>query len=129
MRTGERVTKMNKYRNKKIKVGEKVYDSKKEMRRHQQLLLLEKNGEISDLQMQVKFVLIPAQYSNTEITKNGKFKCLERECVYIADFVYKDQNGQLVVEDVKSKITRQNPTYIIKRKLMLYKHGLKITEI
>ena len=120
---------MNKYRNKKIKVGEKVYDSKKEMRRHQQLLLLEKNGEISDLQMQVKFVLIPAQYSNTEITKNGKFKCLERECVYIADFVYKDQNGQLVVEDVKSKITRQNPTYIIKRKLMLYKHGLKITEI
>ena len=129
MRTGERVTKMNKYRNKKIKVGEKVYDSKKEMRRYQQLLLLEKNGEISDLQMQVKYVLIPAQYSKTELTKNGKFKCLERECVYIADFTYKDQDGQLVVEDVKSKITRQNPTYIIKRKLMLYKHGLKITEI
>ena len=59
-----------KYRNKKIEVDGIVYDSKKEMRRHQQLLLKEKVGAIIDLQTQVKYVLIPAQYET--VTRYGK---------------------------------------------------------
>ena len=128
--------KNNKYNNKKIEVNGIVYDSKKEMRRHQQLLLLEKEGSIMDLQMQVKYVLIPAQYET--ITRYGKKgqrlkdgkKLLEREISYIADFQYYDCNtDELVVEDVKSKITRENKFYIAKRKMMLFFHGIRIKEI
>ena len=100
------------------------YDSKKEYRRACELQLLEADGTISNLQQQVKFVLIPAQ------RENGKGKVIEREVAYYADFTYIDNaTGKLVVEDVKSSITRSNPTYTIKRKLMLYVHGIKLKEV
>ena len=125
-----------KYRNKKIEVDGIVYDSKKEMRRHQQLLLKEKVGAIIDLQMQVKYVLIPAQYETVtrygkkgQRLKDGK-KLLEKEISYIADYVYFDvEEGRTIVEDVKSAITRKNPLYIAKKKMMLYFHGIRIREI
>lgn len=82
------------------------FDSKKEANRYMELLMLQKAGQISDLQMQVRFEIIPK-------TKD------ERAAFYVADFVYKE-NGNLVAEDVKSKITRSNPTYILKRKLFKY---------
>ena len=106
-----------KYRNKKVEVDGIKYDSIKESARHQELKLLEKAGEIKNLQRQVKYVLIPAQ-------KNGK-KTVEQACTYIADFVY-TENGQTVVEDTKGFKTRE---YIIKRKLMLYIHNIQIREI
>ena len=54
-------------------------------------------------------------------------KVVERECSYIADFKYQDaRTGQLVVEDTKGVKTKD---YIIKRKLMLWVHGIKINEI
>ena len=55
--------------------------------------------------------------------KNGK--TIERQCVYIADFVYTKDN-KLIVEDTKGFRT---PEYRIKRKLMLYIHNIRITEI
>lgn len=52
---------------------------------------------------------------------------LERSVKYIADFVYTDKaTGQTVVEDTKGVRTKE---YIIKRKLMLYLHGIRIKEI
>lgn len=102
---------MRKYRN--IKVGK--YDSKREKYRADLLKILEKQGEISHLKEQVKFELIPAQYAIV----NGKRKCIEKSCSYIADFVYVDENGNRVVEDVKSTATI-TPQYIIKRKLFKY---------
>lgn len=57
--------------------------------------------------------------------KNKPGKVLERECTYIADFVYY-QNGEVVVEDTKGFRTKE---YIIKRKLMLYMHHIRIKEI
>lgn len=99
------------------------YDSKKEKRRSDELKLMQRAGLLSDLKEQVRFELIPAQY---EIV-NKKRKCIEQSCFYVADFTY-IENGSLVVEDVKSPITRLNPVYIIKRKLMLYVHGIKIRE-
>ena len=118
----------SKYRNKKVTVNGQVYDSKKEAKRHQELLLLEKAGAIQELKTQVKFVLIPAQREPDTVGKRGgvhKGKLLERECAYIADFVYQE-NGEWIVEDTKGLRTTD---YIIKRKLMLYIHGIRIREI
>lgn len=104
-----------------------VFDSKKEAKRYSELLLLEKAGEISDLQRQVKYVLIPAQYAEV----NGKRKCIERECTYISDFTY-IENGKLIVEDVKGYRDPSSAGYakfVIKRKLMLHVHGIRISEV
>lgn len=107
-----------KYGNKKVVVDGIKFDSKKEAARYKELCLLERAGTIQNLKTQVKFVLIPSQKG-----ENGKV--IERECSYIADFVYR-QNGQIIVEDTKGFRTKD---YIIKRKLMLYVHGIKINEI
>ena len=121
---------MSKYRSKKITVNGVTYDSKREYKRYQELLLLERAGVILDLQRQVKFVLIPVQHERYErYSKTGRrladgCKVIERECSYIADFVYKE-NGKTVVEDSKGFRT---PDYTIKRKLMLWVHGIRIKE-
>lgn len=95
------------------------YASRKEHRRATELKLLQRAGEISDLREQVKYVLIPAQ-------RSPEGELLERECAYIADFVYCDRAGNLVVEDTKGMRPKE---YIIKRKLMLHVHGIRIHEI
>ena len=122
---------MAKYRNKKITVNGITFDSKKEYKRYCELSLLEKAGKIHNLQMQVKFVLIPAQYEtyerygkNGNRLKDGK-RCIEREVSYIADFVYQ-KDGKQVVEDTKGMRTKD---YILKRKMMLFMHGICIKEI
>lgn len=117
----------NKYGSKKIEVDGIIFDSKKEAKRYSELLLLEKAGEISNLQRQVKYVLIPAQYAEV----NGKRKCIERECTYISDFTY-IENGKLIVEDVKGYRDPSSAGYakfVIKRKLMLHVHGIRISEV
>lgn len=109
---------MSKYNSKKTVVDGQKFDSKKEARRYQELLLLEKAGEIQNLCRQVKFVLIPSQRD-----ENGKV--VERECSYKADFTY-EEGIKTVVEDVKGYRTKE---YIIKRKLMLYQYGIRIREV
>ena len=96
----------NKYRNVKTEIGGMVFDSKKEANRFQELAMLQKAGIIKNLECQKKFLIIPK-------TKD------EREVYYLADFVY-ELDGKQICEDVKSRITRKNTTYIIKRKL--FKH-------
>lgn len=109
---------MSKYNSKKTVVDGQKFDSEKEARRYQELLLLEKAGKIKNLSRQVKFVLIPSQRD-----ENGKV--VERECSYKADFTYKE-GIKTVVEDVKGYRTKE---YIIKRKLMLYQYGIRIREV
>ncbi len=118
---------MNKYRNRKVEVDGIIFDSKKEAKRYQELLMLEKAGVIQNLRMQEKFVLIPSQYVTVGYTKTGKpkQKCVERECAYVADFVYLE-DGKLVVEDTKGFKTKD---YIIKRKMMLWNFKIRIKEI
>lgn len=109
---------MNKYGNAKVTINGEKFDSKREARRYQELLLLQKAGKIANLQRQVKYVLIPAQRIDGKV--------VERECYYAADFVYRDvATGKEIVEDSKGMRTKD---YIIKRKLMLYVHGIRITE-
>ena len=105
-----------------------TFDSKKEMQRFVELRYMEQAGLISDLQRQVKFVLIPAQREPDTVGKRGgviKGRLIEHECAYIADFTYR-QDGELVVEDAKGMRT---PEYIIKRKMMLYFHKIRIKEV
>lgn len=108
-------TKRSKYNN--IKIG--GYDSMKERRRARALQLMERAGLISGLEEQVKFTLIDEQRD----PRTGKV--LERACVYVADFTYHDNKGRYVVEDVKGVRTE---VYRIKRKLMLSRYGIRITE-
>lgn len=92
---------------------------------------MERAGLITNLQRQVKFLLIPAQYEHyPRFGKNGKplkpgKRLIEKECAYYADFVY-TENGRDVVEDTKGVRTAE---YIIKRKLMLHIHRIKIQEV
>lgn len=120
--------KNNKYSNQKVTIDGETFDSKKEAKRYCELKLLERAGEIRHLRRQEKFLLIPSQYEEVVDAKGKpKQKCIERECVYIADFVYQDsRTGKLVVEDTKGVRTKE---YIIKRKLMLKEYGIKISEI
>lgn len=109
----------NKYHNEKTEVNGIKYDSKKEAKRGSELELQERLGLISNLERQKKYVLQPS------------FKFLGRtirEISYVADFVYKE-NGNTVVEDVKSPITRKNPVYRLKKKMMMYVHGIEIKEV
>lgn len=57
-----------------------------------------------------------------------KSVCIEKNAVYTADFVYDDADGKLVVEDTKSEYTRKEKDYVLRRKLMLHVHNIKILE-
>ncbi len=132
-----------------------VHASQKEHDRSNQLKLWERAGLISNLREQVPYELIPAQYdgyvcqkeqcktcpdiAGCSSQKRERTKCgiamkykptrieIEKSCKYIADFVYTDnETGHTVVEDTKGMRTKD---YIIKRKLMLYLHGIRIKEV
>lgn len=112
----------HKYHNRKIIVDGEIFDSVKESSRYLQLKSLEKIKAISNLKRQVKYTIIPAQ-------KDENGKTIERQCVYIADFVYQ-QNGRTVVEDVKGyRGGCAYSVFTIKRKLMLYKYGIRVKEV
>lgn len=110
--------------------GGKRFDSKREARRYAELVALEEAGAIKNLRRQVKYILIPAQREPDTVGIRGGIKrgaLLERECAYVADFVYTlVQTGEEIVEDSKGFRT---DVYVIKRKLMLYVHGIKIREV
>ena len=124
----------SKYYNKKTKASDgTIFDSGKEARRWEQLLLLQKAGKITSLQRQVPYELIPNQYETYErYSKKGErlkdgTKLVERKVEYVADFVYTDaETGETIVEDTKGVKTKD---YIIKRKLMRAVHGIKIREV
>ena len=119
----------NKYHNRKVTRDGETFDSIKEYQRWCELKLLEKAGEITELQRQVKFVLIPSQREKVWSAKKSRFedgKVIEREVSYIADFVYTSRLGLMVVEDVKGVRTKE---YVIKRKLMLWERGIRVKEV
>lgn len=108
---------MRKYGNRKVIRDGIEFDSIKECQRYCELKLMQRAGVISDLQLQVPFELIPTQRIDGKV--------VERAVNYIADFVYW-QDGQTVVEDTKGYKT---PEYIMKRKMMLFFHGIRIREV
>jgi hypothetical protein len=103
---------MSKYGARKTVVDGITFDSKKEAARYQELRLMERAGLIRDLKRQVKYELIPKQPG-------------ERAVKYTADFTY-TEDGETVVEDVKGVKTRD---YVLRRKLLLWRHGIRIREV
>lgn len=112
----------SKYHSRKITVDGITFDSRKEYKRFCELSLLERAGKITGLQRQVKFELIPSQ--------RIAGKVVERAVSYVADFTYKDGQGVLHVEDVKGyKKGQAYAMFVLKRKLMLWIHGIRIKEV
>jgi hypothetical protein len=104
----------NKYKNKICYCNGIKFQSQDEMKRYVELRLLENMRMIKDLELQKKYEIIPPQRG-------------EKAANYIADFAYTDvDTGEYIVEDVKGMKTRE---YILKRKLMLFVHGIRIKEI
>ena len=107
---------MNKYRNRPVQIGGEKYRSQREAKRHQELLLLERFGDIQRLQREVPFVLAVG------VVLDGRRKPPLR---YVADFVYVHK-GRQVVEDAKGVRT---PLYRAKRHLMASVHGIEVREV
>lgn len=109
------MTKWHKYRARSTIVDGIKFASVKEARRYGELKLLQKAGKIRNLELQPRFPLIV-----------GGVKV----CEYRADFVYHDDRGKIIVEDVKGY--KKIQVYQIKKKLfeaIYLKEGLKITEV
>ena len=121
---------MRKYNNRKVMTNDGyLFDSRREANRWIQLKQMEEEGKITALKRQMEFLLIPPQYEEIQTGKRAKKvkrNLVERACVYVADFVYHDENGDIVVEDSKGFKTRD---YIIKRKLMLFVYSIRIKEV
>ena len=120
----------SKYHNKKVTFDGIEFDSKKEMYRYIRLKSMQEEGLISELRMQVPYEVIPAVYEKVEKQLKTKVKmvdrCVQKATHYIADFVYKDIDGNIVVEDVKGKRTEK---YLLKKKMMRAFLGITIKEV
>lgn len=109
-----------KYRNQRTELDGRTFDSKAEAKRYSELQLLVRCGQIRELQMQVRYELVPG------VRLAGEARA-KPAITYVADFVYFDvQAGRLVIEDVKGMAT---DVYRIKRHLMKALLGLDITEV
>ena len=119
----------NKYNAKKVNICGIEFDSKKEGMRWLLLKDMERTGEITDLQRQVPFELLPAIYRDEVVHLKTKDKVerrlVQRAVHYVADFVY-NKDGKQVVEDTKGL---RLPDYILKKKMMLALLGIEIHEI
>ena len=126
--------KKNKYNAKKVEYDGILFDSQKEVLRYKELTFLCSEGIISNLQRQVKYILIPTQREPAQIGPRGGLKqgkLLENECSYLADFVYTvNETGETVVEDVKGyRKGEAYKVFTIKRKLMLFVYGIQVKEV
>lgn len=122
----------SKYGSRKVHRDGVIYDSRSEARRGAELALLQRAGEIRNLRRQVPYELIPVQREQDTVGARGavhKGHVIEKAVFYVADFVYDEKTAdgwQEVVEDVKGFKTHD---YIIKRKLMLWRYGIRIREV
>lgn len=119
-RQAQKKSRGTKYNNKPTESQGIRFDSKKEAKRYYDLLMQQKASQIDDLRLQVHFTLQEA-FTTSEGEK-------VRAVTYIADFTYRDQDGKLVIEDVKSEATRNDKVYRLKKRLMAGK-GYQINEV
>ena len=104
---------MSKYHAQPVTLHGQRFDSRKEAQRYLDLLLLQRAGEISDLERQVAFTLF-------EKSKYG------RAVKYIADFTYTDRQGNQVIEDAKGYRT---DVYKLKKRMMAELLEIEIKEV
>jgi len=110
------------YINKKVIINGIKFDSKKEGRRYQDLLIMQRANEISDLELQPRFSLI----KGVKFTGDARAK---PDIRYTADFRYIDVlTNKVIVEDVKSAVTKEKTDYKMRRHMMLAIHGIEVIE-
>lgn len=104
----------SKYKAKKTEVDGIKFDSQKEANRYLELKLLEKQGLIKNIKVQVPYLLLDTiKYKGKTYPKTK----------YYADFQYiENKTNKVIVEDVKSEITRKDKVYRLKIKLLLSKY-------
>jgi hypothetical protein len=107
----------SKYKAKPCTIDGQNYRSQKEARRHQELLLLQRAGQISGLVREVPFVLAPGVKIEGEKRKRPAIR-------YVADFVY-ESGGKTIIEDAKGM---QTPVYRLKKHMMAVTHGIHVKE-
>lgn len=106
--------KPSKYRSVKTQVDGISFDSKKEAKRYSELRLLERAGEISNLELQPRY----------EIVVNGIY--IGR---YRADFRFiNSRDGKTTIEDVKSKATKTE-AYKLRKKIVEAIYGISVNEV
>ena len=123
-----------KYHNKPVVIDGIKFDSAKEGDYYLYLKQLQERGEISSLQLQVPFEIIPAVYGEkvTHLKTKDRIDkyCIQRATYYVADFVYiVTATGQKEIVDVKSAETRKDPVYRLKNKMMLAYNNIMIKEV
>lgn len=110
----------NKYRARRTETGGFLFDSALEARVYSSLVLMRSAAQadqrVVTVERQVRYLLVPAQ--------DG-----ERASHYVADFRVTYADGRVDVVDAKSAITRKHPLYVLKRKLMLERHGIRVREV
>lgn len=111
-------TSRSKYRAVRTVVDGVTFHSKREATRYGQLRLLERAGEVRELELQPKFPLYVARASNGELVKVAD---------YIADFRYRDRSGAVVIEDVKGY--SKEPYYRLKVRMFQGQYDLTIREV
>ena len=109
----------NKYGNRKVTIFGITFDSKHEAQRYLELVSMQRAGLISDLRIQVPYEVIPP------IKDDISGRTIQRGTTYVADFVYWDGHDY-IVEDAKGVRT---DAYKLKKKLMLWRHGILIREV
>ena len=113
--------KPTKYRSCQTERGGIRFDSQKEARRYDELLLMLRAGEIRDLRLQPQFTI-----QESYVTETGE---RVRAIRYTADFSYiREVSGERIVEDVKSGPTRTKE-YLRNRKLIRSIYGIDIREV
>lgn len=121
-----------KYNNTKVEYDGIKFDSKKEMQRYLVLKSAEDKGVITNLQLQVRFELIPAvreEYVEHLKTKDRiKTRTLQLPITYTCDFMY-DKDGETIIEDIKASPKMLPKEYTLKKKMMFALKGIKIKEV
>ena len=121
-----------KYNNTKVEYDGIKFDSKKEMQRYIVLKDAENSGVISNLELQVKYELIPAvreEYIEHLKTKDKiKTRTLQLPITYTCDFQYL-KDGVLIVEDVKASPKMLPKEFVLKEKMMFALKGIKIKKV
>lgn len=94
-------------------LGSIVFASKKEMKRYAELRLLERAGEVQDLELQPEF----------RVSIND-----QHYCTYTADFAYTEK-GERVIEELKSTGTAKDAAYRLRKKAAELFYGIKVRVI
>ena len=114
----------NKFGAKKTSYNGLEFDSTVERDRYRYLEFMQKQGEISNLRRQVRFLIIPKVTKLVPRQLKTKIRYDERvvelASFYTCDFCYVE-NGRYVIEDTKNEYSQEIRDYPLRRKLMIHK--------